>query len=128
GASAARVRRTGDRSAGRADAHRVTGAGALREASCRRPTHWIRKRPRGHAKCCCLDRSGVGWRNCEEGRSVSTPERFQRGHPLPSFEGEASAEAERELSGEDHAVSIALAEAANAAAGYGQGICLTTTS
>jgi hypothetical protein len=49
---------------------------------------------------------------------MSTPERFQRGHPLPSFEGEASADAERELSGEDHAVSIALAEAANAAADY----------
>jgi hypothetical protein len=45
-------------------------------------------------------------------------ERFQRGHPLPSFEGEAEANADAELAGEEHAVSIALAEAANAAANY----------
>ena len=49
---------------------------------------------------------------------MSSPERFQRGQALPSFEGEASANAESELSGEDHAVTIALAEAANAAADY----------
>src|SRR5262249_49855799 len=64
-------------------------------------------------------RSGVGWRHCDEGRAMS-PERFQQGHPLPSFEGEASADADRERSGEDQALSIALAEAATAAAQYAQ--------
>jgi hypothetical protein len=47
-----------------------------------------------------------------------SPDRFQRGHPLPSFEGEAEADAARERSGEDNAVTIAIAEAANAAAEY----------
>jgi len=47
-----------------------------------------------------------------------SPDRFQRGHPLPSFEGEAEADAARERAGEDTAVTIALAEAANAAAEY----------
>ena len=49
---------------------------------------------------------------------MSTPERFQRGHPLPSFEGEAQAFPDRELSGEDAALSIAIAQAATAAADY----------
>jgi hypothetical protein len=49
---------------------------------------------------------------------MSTPARAQRGHPLPSFEGEAQAFADRELSVEDTALSIAIAEAANAAADY----------
>ena len=49
---------------------------------------------------------------------MSTSERFQRGHPLPSFEGEAQAFADRERSGEDTALPIAIAEAATAAAAY----------
>jgi hypothetical protein len=49
---------------------------------------------------------------------MSTPARAQRGHPLPSFEGEAQAFSDRELSGEDTALSIAIAEAATAAAAY----------
>jgi hypothetical protein len=43
---------------------------------------------------------------------------LQRGHPLPSFEGEAQAFADRELAGEDTALSIAVAEASSAAAAY----------
>jgi hypothetical protein len=49
---------------------------------------------------------------------MSAPDRYQRGHPLPSFEGEAQAFADRELSGEDAALSIAIAQAATAAAAY----------
>ena len=49
---------------------------------------------------------------------MSTPERAQRGHPLPSFEGEAQAFAEQELAGGATALAIAIAEAATAAAGY----------
>jgi hypothetical protein len=49
---------------------------------------------------------------------MSTPERFQRGHPLPSFEGEAQAFAEGERSGQPSALPIAIAEAATAAAAY----------
>jgi hypothetical protein len=51
---------------------------------------------------------------------MSTPARAQRGHPLPSFEGEAQAFADRELAGEDTALSIAIAEASTAAAAYAE--------
>lgn len=49
---------------------------------------------------------------------MSTPERAQRGHPLPSFEGEAQAFPEQERAGGTTALSIAIAEAATAAAEY----------
>ncbi len=42
--------------------------------------------------------------------------RMQRGHALPSFEGEAEAFPEEERSGETTALSIAIAEASHAAA------------
>lgn len=45
-------------------------------------------------------------------------DRAQRGHPLPSFEGEAQAYADKERSGEDTALPIAIAEAATAAAAW----------
>jgi hypothetical protein len=45
-------------------------------------------------------------------------DRAQRGHPLPSFEGEAQAFAEEERAGGITALSIAIAEAAAAAAEY----------
>ena len=51
---------------------------------------------------------------------MSTPDRVTRGHPLPSFEGVAQAFADRELSGEDTALSIAIAEASTAAAAYAE--------
>jgi hypothetical protein len=43
---------------------------------------------------------------------------MQRGHPLPSFEGEAQAFPEAERAGEATALAIAIAEAATAAADY----------
>ena len=43
-------------------------------------------------------------------------DRAQRGHPLPSFEGEATAFAEDERAGRSTALPIAIAEAAFAAA------------
>jgi hypothetical protein len=49
---------------------------------------------------------------------MSTPARRQRGHPLPSFEGEAQAFPEEERAGESTALAIAIAEASTAAAGY----------
>jgi hypothetical protein len=50
---------------------------------------------------------------------MSAPgERFQRGHPLPSFEGEAQAFPELERAGGETALAIAIAEAATAAADY----------
>jgi hypothetical protein len=49
---------------------------------------------------------------------MGTPERFKSGRALPSFEGEAQAFADRERSGEDVALSIAIAEASTAAAAY----------
>jgi hypothetical protein len=50
---------------------------------------------------------------------MSARERTQRGHPLPSFEGEAQAFADEERSGDGPtALSIAIAEAASAAADY----------
>lgn len=51
---------------------------------------------------------------------MSTPARAQRGHPLPSFEGEAQAFADQEREGGITALSIAIAEAATAAAGYAE--------
>ena len=42
--------------------------------------------------------------------------RIQRGHAVPSFEGEAEAFPEEERSGEATALSIAIAEASRAAA------------
>jgi hypothetical protein len=47
-----------------------------------------------------------------------SPERMQRGHPLPSFEGEAQAFADDERGGGASALPIAIAEAATAAAQY----------
>jgi hypothetical protein len=44
--------------------------------------------------------------------------RAQRGHPLPSFEGEAQAFADDERSGGASALPIEIAEAASAAAQY----------
>ncbi len=44
--------------------------------------------------------------------------RAQRGHPLPSFEGDAQAFADDERSGGASALPIAIAEAASAAAQY----------
>lgn len=49
---------------------------------------------------------------------MSTPARMQRGHPLPSFEGEAQAFAEEERAGASTALAIAIAEASMAAAAY----------
>jgi hypothetical protein len=49
---------------------------------------------------------------------MSTPERSQRGHPLPSFEGEAQAFPDQERAGGASALPIAIAEAATAAAAY----------
>lgn len=49
---------------------------------------------------------------------MSTPGRTQRGHAIPSFEGEAEAFAEQERSGETTALSIAIAEASHAAAAW----------
>lgn len=49
---------------------------------------------------------------------MSTPGRAQRGHPLPSFEGEAQAFADEERAGASSALPIAIAEAAHAAAAY----------
>jgi hypothetical protein len=51
---------------------------------------------------------------------MSTPSRATRGHPLPSFEGESEAFADRELAGEDAALAIAIAQAATAAADYAE--------
>jgi hypothetical protein len=45
-------------------------------------------------------------------------ERVQRGHPLPSFEGESKAFPEEERAGTPTALAIAIAEAATAAADY----------
>jgi hypothetical protein len=49
---------------------------------------------------------------------MSSPARSQRGHPLPSFEGEAQAFPEEERAGASTALAIAIAEAATAAADY----------
>jgi hypothetical protein len=49
---------------------------------------------------------------------MSSRVRVQRGHPLPSFEGEAQAFPEDERAGESTALAIAIAEAATSAAGY----------
>lgn len=49
---------------------------------------------------------------------MSVPSRAQRGHPLPSFEGEAQAFHEEERAGTSSALPIAIAEAATAAAAY----------
>ena len=49
---------------------------------------------------------------------MSTRARAQRGHPLPSFEGEAQAFHEEERAGTSAALPIAIAEAATAAAAY----------
>jgi hypothetical protein len=49
---------------------------------------------------------------------MSNGARAQRGHSLPSFEGEAQAFAEDERAGSTSALPIAIAEAAHAAAQY----------
>jgi hypothetical protein len=49
---------------------------------------------------------------------MSNGARAQRGHSLPSFEGEAQAFAEDERTGRTSALPIAIAEAAHAAAQY----------
>jgi hypothetical protein len=49
---------------------------------------------------------------------MSSQARAQRGHPLPSFEGEAKAFPDEERAGTPTALAIAIAEAATAAAGY----------
>jgi hypothetical protein len=50
---------------------------------------------------------------------MSVPEsRVQRGHPLPSFEGQAQAFPEQERVGDVTALAIAIAEASTAAANY----------
>ena len=49
---------------------------------------------------------------------MSTPARAQRGHPLPSFEGEAQAFPDEERAGQSTALAIAIAEAATSAAAY----------
>jgi hypothetical protein len=49
---------------------------------------------------------------------MSSNGRAQRGHPLPSFEGEAQAFADDERNGGASALPIAIAEAATAAAAW----------
>ena len=49
---------------------------------------------------------------------MNSPAREQRGHPLPSFEGEAQAFPEEERSGGATALAIAIAEASMAAAAW----------
>jgi hypothetical protein len=49
---------------------------------------------------------------------MSDRERVQRGHQLPSFEGEAQAFPDEEIAGDVTALAIAIAEAATAAAAY----------
>ena len=49
---------------------------------------------------------------------MNSPARMQRGHPLPSFEGEAQAFPEEERAGDSTALAIAIAEASTAAAAY----------